>query len=90
MTDTFSQLTTASGKDLRMTPSHLVLSGSSSLAFLPLVQASSLCSYTRLFASGSCKGPGDCHIGASCTGSIFLGVKETFRSLAYYLIYLQK
>jgi hypothetical protein len=39
---TFSQLTTASGKDVRMTPSHLVLAGSSSLSNLPLVQAGSV------------------------------------------------
>jgi len=39
---TFSQLTIASGKDVRMTRSHLVLSGSCSLPSLPLVQAGSV------------------------------------------------
>jgi hypothetical protein len=39
---TFTQLATASGKDVRMTRSHLVLAGSCSLPSLPLVQAGSV------------------------------------------------
>ena len=39
---TFAQLSTVSGKDVRMTRSHLVLAGSCSLSSLPLVQAGSV------------------------------------------------
>ena len=39
---TFAQLSTASGRDLRLTTSHLLLAGSCALSSLPLVQAGSV------------------------------------------------